>query len=183
MPVTSDIDRIVSLNIRKRRLAAGMTIKDVAIALGISNQMIVKIERGDVRIQPDKMLTISNLFSCSIDDLFDGAANEYEKISADFIPGFRLLVRSVAIIEDQQALSALLAIAKALADASIAAREATAVLARAEAGKLDALREYGVEDVAAQPDPVPMLSDDRVRAALKSKRVNSTGKTRKTPER
>lgn len=183
MPITSDIDLIVSVNVRRRRLDAGLTIRDLCVALGVSHQAIVKIERGDIRIQTDKILALSKLFSCSIDDLFDGAQREYEKINTDFIPGFRLLVRSVALIEDQQALSALLAVAKALADASTATREASAVLAQAQGGEPVAMETDQVPGVAPVHLTSPEPPSDPAAAVGKSKRATSPGRRRQTPDR
>ena len=183
VPITSDIDLVVAANVRRRRMDAGMTIKDLCAALGVSHQTIVKIERGDIRIQTDKILILSKLFSCSIDELFDGAEREYEKVSTNFIPGFRLLVRSVALIEDQQCLAALLAVTKALADASIATREASAVLAQVQGGEPGDLAPGQVEHLDPGPPLLPQPSGNPAGVVVKNKRATSVGKHKQTPER
>jgi transcriptional regulator with XRE-family HTH domain len=69
---SSDIDRFVGHRIKELRLRAGMTQRQVAQQLGVTDQQVHKIEKGINRVSAGKLLAIARLFDVPIADLFDG---------------------------------------------------------------------------------------------------------------
>ncbi|MGG5890390.1 helix-turn-helix domain-containing protein [Falsiroseomonas sp. HC035] len=116
------IDRLVSANIKRYRLASGLKLREVAQVLGVSIQLVQRIESGNVRISSYKLLVLSGLLSCSIDDLFEGAEASRMDNELGGSNGILGLSRAFALIENEAACKALAAVAKALADASVAIR-------------------------------------------------------------
>lgn len=65
-----DINSLLGTNIKALRIKHGFSQKDLASKLGISIQAVSKWERG--KSAPDIMFlpNLSEIFKCSIDDLF-----------------------------------------------------------------------------------------------------------------
>ena len=118
-----EVDLVVARNIRKWRLAAAMSQRTPADAIGVSVQIFSRIEKGKLRIQAGRLLALSHLFGCSIDDFFEGAGGNAVVQPADPSKG-HLIVRHFKQIADHSTRAALATMAKALADASLAARGA-----------------------------------------------------------
>jgi transcriptional regulator with XRE-family HTH domain len=124
---------IIASNIKRQRIAVGLTVQDVASAIGVTFQSVHKFENGQIRIQSDRLPVLSNLFRCSIDDFFEGAPSEYHNVGAPYLPTFRLLLDSFVRIQDPRTQSALLTVVKALAEASVEAKFTSAVALEASA--------------------------------------------------
>lgn len=67
-----DTDLIVGANVRRMRTEAGLTLADLADALGISHQQLQKYETGANRISAGMLYELARFFAISVDRLFDG---------------------------------------------------------------------------------------------------------------
>ena len=56
-------------NIRNMRIAAGMTIDDVANTCGVSHAAVAKWQRGDCIPTIDNMIIIASVWNVKIDDI------------------------------------------------------------------------------------------------------------------
>lgn len=59
------------MGIRAQRQAAGMKIKDVCAALGVSRTAVFNWEHGQMNPSAANLKRLSALFGCSIDDLLE----------------------------------------------------------------------------------------------------------------
>lgn len=77
-----------------RKLAGNMTQEKLAERLGVSRQTISKWETGESIPELDKLLELSNLFSCSLDSLLKEdlavSADYYSPVSIVTVPAFTL---------------------------------------------------------------------------------------------
>ncbi|MEG2001840.1 MAG: helix-turn-helix transcriptional regulator [Clostridia bacterium] len=55
--------------LKEKRLEAGLTLKQVSEQLGVSLKSVFNYERGDRRPNIEKLLKLSQMFNCSIEDL------------------------------------------------------------------------------------------------------------------
>ncbi|MBO7667067.1 MAG: helix-turn-helix transcriptional regulator [Firmicutes bacterium] len=69
--------------IRQRRKAAGMTIEELAAAVGCSRQAAGFWETGQTLPTADRLPEIARALGCSIDDLFTEIINQEENESHD----------------------------------------------------------------------------------------------------
>lgn len=67
-------DVIVGNNIRRIRIAKGMTQEKLAAALGITFQQVQKYEKGTNRVSSSKTDMICAALGCSLFDIFAGTA-------------------------------------------------------------------------------------------------------------
>lgn len=64
--------------LRPRRKAAGMTLQDVAAAMGCSINAVALWERGGSLPTVDKLPQLARLLGCSVDDLYHDFNNRGE---------------------------------------------------------------------------------------------------------
>lgn len=64
--------------IRPRRKAAGMTMEDLAAAVGCTLQAVGCWERGETLPTADRLPEIARALGCTIDDLFQEYQNQEE---------------------------------------------------------------------------------------------------------
>lgn len=57
------------MGLREMRLKAGLQVKDVMKALGVSDAAIYYWETGANKPSADNLIKLANLYHCSIDDL------------------------------------------------------------------------------------------------------------------
>ena len=67
----TDVDRQVGENVRKFRIAHGMTLVDLSEALGISHQQLQKYETGSNRLSAGVLLNVSRILAVPLADLFE----------------------------------------------------------------------------------------------------------------
>ncbi|MEH6409353.1 MAG: helix-turn-helix transcriptional regulator [Hyphomonas sp.] len=81
----TDVDRQVGENVRKFRIAHGMTLVDLSEALGISHQQLQKYETGSNRLSAGVLLNVSRILAVPLADLFERlpSRNVGPKSSAD----------------------------------------------------------------------------------------------------
>jgi transcriptional regulator with XRE-family HTH domain len=60
---SSDIDRFVAHRMKELRLCAGMTQRQVAKQLGISDQQMHKFENAKLRVSASQLLAVAGVFS------------------------------------------------------------------------------------------------------------------------
>lgn len=123
-PGPGSIDRQVSQNLRRLRHGAGMTLKTMAAELGVSYQLVNRMELGLVRLHVYDLLPLTRLLRVPIDMFFempgDGDA-QVEHHAAEPTLG---IIRAFASIPDEASQRALLAVSRALAGASLVAQQA-----------------------------------------------------------
>lgn len=77
-----------------RRLHGNMTQEKLAERMGVSRQTVSKWENGEAVPDVDKLIELSNLFSCTLDALLkediEPRANCYSPVSIVTVPGFTL---------------------------------------------------------------------------------------------
>lgn len=69
-------DLVVSANLRRLRSDAGLTLSELAEALGISHQQLQKYETGVNRISAGMLYELARVFVIPIDQLFEGSDAE-----------------------------------------------------------------------------------------------------------
>lgn len=67
-PRRTEIDRRVAWNLRRLRLAAGLTLADVGEAIGLSLQTAGAMERRGDRIGASRLFALAQLFDVSVDE-------------------------------------------------------------------------------------------------------------------
>lgn len=77
MPVSitkkvTEADTIVSANIRRIRMARGVSQESMGDALGITFQQFQKYEKGANRVSAGKLALIARTLKCEVAELFDG---------------------------------------------------------------------------------------------------------------
>jgi transcriptional regulator with XRE-family HTH domain len=65
-----DLDRQVGLRIRNLRVLKGLSPQQLAEAVGCTAEQVRKIERGALRIDPNKLIAIAAALDSTIDALF-----------------------------------------------------------------------------------------------------------------
>jgi transcriptional regulator with XRE-family HTH domain len=93
----TDIDKTIGGNIRVRRLLRGWSQADVGERLGVSYQQVQKYECGANALRPALLRRLSELFGCSIHDLFYSAADVADR-EGFVTPGHRETARIWALI-------------------------------------------------------------------------------------
>jgi transcriptional regulator with XRE-family HTH domain len=84
-----DVNKIIGKNIRIRRALRGYTQKAVARHLGVTFQQVQKYEKGQNMVSPAKLLRLSKLFSCAVEDLVHDPTRDKNALAS--IPGRRSL--------------------------------------------------------------------------------------------
>lgn len=56
-------------NVRARREAAGMTIRDLADAMGVQSAIVYRMEKEGMKHRKSSMQQFADFFNCTIDDL------------------------------------------------------------------------------------------------------------------
>ncbi len=69
-------DLVVGANVRQLRADAGLTLSELADALGISHQQLQKYETGANRISAGMLYELSRFFVIPVDQLFEGSDAE-----------------------------------------------------------------------------------------------------------
>ena len=57
------------MGFRKARYAAGVKLREVAEALGVSEQAVCEWESGRKKPRSDKLIPLANLYGCTIEEL------------------------------------------------------------------------------------------------------------------
>ena len=60
----------VANSVKDRRTRAGLTQEDLAMAMGVSRQTIISIERGKYTPSLPLALKLARFFKCPVNDLF-----------------------------------------------------------------------------------------------------------------
>jgi transcriptional regulator with XRE-family HTH domain len=84
-----DVNTIIGKNIRIRRSLKGYSQTAVAELLGIRFQQVQKYEKGSNIVSPAKLLQLSQIFGCGVEDLFRDPAQDKNTLAS--IPGHRVL--------------------------------------------------------------------------------------------
>lgn len=84
-----DVNIIIGKNIRVRRSLRGYSQEVVAKHLGITFQQIQKYEKGSNAVLPARLVQLSQLFNCGVEDLFRDPAQDKNAMAS--IPGRRSL--------------------------------------------------------------------------------------------
>ena len=68
-----EVDRVIGMNMRRLRVARGLTQSDVAKALGLTFQQVQKYERADNRLTVAMMLKIADFLHVPVTEIVTGA--------------------------------------------------------------------------------------------------------------
>ena len=60
---------LINESIKQCRESRGFTQEDIAEKMGISKQFIFQIEQGERKIPIDRLIQMSNIFDCTLDEL------------------------------------------------------------------------------------------------------------------
>jgi transcriptional regulator with XRE-family HTH domain len=80
---------MIGKNIRIRRSLKGYSQETLGRCLGVTFQQVQKYEKGTNAISPAKLLHLSRIFTCGVEDFFRDPAQN--KNSLAFVPGRRSL--------------------------------------------------------------------------------------------
>lgn len=72
MAKPTTIDLAIGERIRENRLARGLSLQDLAKAIGVTHQQIQKYERGTCRVSAAMLYRLADALLCDIEALFDG---------------------------------------------------------------------------------------------------------------
>lgn len=72
-------DITVGVNVRQLRTEAGITLAELAAALGLSHQQLQKYETGANRISAGMLLAVARYFSIPVDALFEGCEGYHQR--------------------------------------------------------------------------------------------------------
>jgi transcriptional regulator with XRE-family HTH domain len=103
-------DLVVGANVRQLRSDAGLTLSELAEALGISHQQLQKYETGANRISAGMLYELARFFVIPVDQLFEGSDAEVSE-DAELIRARR---KCHAVIDRTGSKSKLEAMAKVL---------------------------------------------------------------------
>lgn len=106
----SAADLVVGANVRQFRADAGLTLSELAEALGISHQQLQKYETGANRISAGMLYELARFFAIPVDQLFEGSNAEVSE-DAELI---RTRRKCQAVIDRTDSKSKLEAMAKVL---------------------------------------------------------------------
>lgn len=90
-------DAIVSANIRRIRVARGISQEAMGAALGVTFQQFHKYEKGANRVSAGKLVLIARTLKCDVAELFDGC----EAGASEPLPGQSPKAAKVAAICDR----------------------------------------------------------------------------------
>ncbi len=86
----NDVNKIIGKNIRIQRSLKGYSQEALGKLLGITFQQVQKYEKGANSVAPEKLLQLSSIFGCGVEELFiDPAAAGKNGIAN--VPGRRSL--------------------------------------------------------------------------------------------
>ena len=127
------VDRYVGSRLRERRIMLGLTQQDLAARLGITYQQQHKYEQGINRISAARLYQTGQVLGVSVGYFFDGFGEVPDKVVPKHERRSLEMSRAFADIPEQQLQAALLEMARALAESSLAAqRNAEPEVAAAE---------------------------------------------------
>ncbi|WP_192843175.1 helix-turn-helix domain-containing protein [Aureimonas sp. AU12] len=72
MAKPTTIDLAIGERIRENRLARGLSLQDLARAVGVTHQQIQKYERGTCRVSAATLYRLADALLCDVEALFDG---------------------------------------------------------------------------------------------------------------
>lgn len=84
-----DINIVIGKNIRIRRSLKGYSQEVVAKHLGVTFQQVQKYEKGSNAVLPARLVQLSQLFGCGVEDFFRDPAQDKNALAS--IPGRRSL--------------------------------------------------------------------------------------------
>jgi transcriptional regulator with XRE-family HTH domain len=73
---STGIDFLIGHRVYKARLAAGITVRELADQLGVTAQQLHKYERGVNRLPASRLVEIANALGFQISFFFEGSADE-----------------------------------------------------------------------------------------------------------
>ena len=125
-PAPNELDRLVGRNVRRLRLCANLSMKALAERLGLVHQAIFCIEHGKIRLYACYLPVLAEALNVSIDEFFLATDDLVMPADApDRSKGYGLL-RAFAGITNEDQKQAVLALSRALAEASIQLRQTSA---------------------------------------------------------
>lgn len=69
---SKEFSQKMGANLKRLRQVRGMSVEHVAEVMGISQDSVLKYERGDRRLSPDMIMRAAVLLNCSLLDIFSG---------------------------------------------------------------------------------------------------------------
>jgi transcriptional regulator with XRE-family HTH domain len=118
-------DEVVAANIRRLRLAAGVSLREIGEALGIALQSVRMFETGAHRVSASHLPVIARCLGVPIDALFTPASD----LRAEAATRVLSLSRNFLAIDDTDLQAVVLALSGALAAAAQRRRDEAAVAA------------------------------------------------------
>jgi transcriptional regulator with XRE-family HTH domain len=76
---SSKIDKLVSTKISTLRISKGMTRKELAKGINVTQQQVLKYEHGIDRISAGRLMLVAQVLSKDISYFFDGADSLYKE--------------------------------------------------------------------------------------------------------
>lgn len=85
--------KIVGARLKELRESAGLSLKDIAVALGVSYQQVQKYELGYNRFPVDKLFQLKRFYGIEYEDFFQGLGDDRydrknERIEHTLLPVF-----------------------------------------------------------------------------------------------
>ena len=114
LPTT--MDQAVGKRIRSLRRAAGMTLRDLGEAVGVSGVQFQRYETGVSRVAASRLMAICDALGVQVDSVIAGASSaEMEQMSRARRIEFAELARAFNAISDPTHRRAIIALARAFA--------------------------------------------------------------------
>lgn len=112
----TDVDRQVGRNVRKFRIAHGMTLVDLSEALGISHQQLQKYETGSNRLSAGVLMQISQILAVPLADLFESPSLQTAGPKSAADQSRELCRKMIDRTQSQQTLDLMARVLKAIYD-------------------------------------------------------------------
>jgi transcriptional regulator with XRE-family HTH domain len=106
-PVTGRLERAIGMQVRRLRVAAGMSLADLALRTGISKPMLSKIENAQTSCSLTTLATLAEYLDVPATSLFRDADIPREAVFTESGHGARIVARGTRIGHDYTLLGAL----------------------------------------------------------------------------
>jgi transcriptional regulator with XRE-family HTH domain len=106
-PDQGRLERAIAAQVRRIRLAAGLTLADVAARSGVSKPMLSKIENGRTSCSLTTLARLADTLDVPVTALFRGADTEREAVHTPAGAGARIVQRGTRVGHDYTLLGAL----------------------------------------------------------------------------
>ena len=111
-----DVDRLVGARIRARRVMLGITLQELAEAIGVTYQQANKYERGTNRVAAGRLAAIASALGAPVNSFFDGLEEAPAKAPSSEQRMLLELARNFLALPTRRHQESICAVVRALAE-------------------------------------------------------------------